>query len=125
MNTTGRSPERRPHGWVQCTVVEIGPRCKTGNQTPARTVQPLRLPTTGDICKWDPPALNFYWRAICYTLHANARKHRIQPRWEAHCRTCPDLSETQEHRLTTPTCPKAVPLSQHILLATQAVLPQG
>ncbi|RHY54582.1 hypothetical protein DYB38_007436 [Aphanomyces astaci] len=102
------------------------PKVQARKPDTRRTVQPLRLPT-GDICKWDPPALNFYWRAICYTLHTNARKHRIQPRWEAHCRTCPDLPDTQEHRfgLTTPTCPKAVALSQHILLATQAVLPQG
>ncbi|RHZ26007.1 hypothetical protein DYB37_006504, partial [Aphanomyces astaci] len=97
------------------------PKVQARKPDTRRTVQPLRLPT-GDICKWDPPALNFYWRAICYTLHTNARKHRIQPRWAAHCRTCPDLPDMQEHRfgLTTPTCPKTVPLSQHILLATQA-----
>ncbi|RQM22321.1 hypothetical protein B5M09_011381 [Aphanomyces astaci] len=44
-----------------------------------RTIQPLRL-NTGELCKWDLPALSFYWRTICYTLHTNVRKHRIQPR---------------------------------------------
>ncbi|ETV69552.1 hypothetical protein H257_14788 [Aphanomyces astaci] len=85
------------------------------------TIQPLRIPT-GDICKWDLPALNFYWRAICYTLHTNARKHRIYPSWEPHCRTCPASLDTQEHRfgLSPPICPMSVPLSQQILLATQA-----
>ncbi|ETV64452.1 hypothetical protein H257_18669 [Aphanomyces astaci] len=42
-----------------------------------RTIQPSRL-NTGELCKWDLPALSFYWRAVCYTLHTNARKHRIQ-----------------------------------------------
>ncbi|RLO09857.1 hypothetical protein DYB28_003330 [Aphanomyces astaci] len=37
-----------------------------------RAIQPLRL-NTGDLCKWDLPALSFYWRAICYTLHTNVR----------------------------------------------------
>ncbi|ETV66697.1 hypothetical protein H257_16907 [Aphanomyces astaci] len=37
-----------------------------------RAIQPLRL-NTGDLCKWDLPALFFYWRAICYTLHTNVR----------------------------------------------------
>ncbi|RLO07046.1 hypothetical protein DYB28_015289, partial [Aphanomyces astaci] len=82
------------------------PKAQARKPDTRQTIQPLRIPT-GDICKWDLPALNFYWRAICYTLHTNARKHRIYPRWEPHCRTCPASIDTQEHRfgLSHPICP--------------------
>ncbi|RLO03156.1 hypothetical protein DYB28_015291, partial [Aphanomyces astaci] len=102
------------------------PKAQARKPDTRQTIQPLRIPT-GDICKWDLPALNFYWRAICYTLHTNARKHRIYPRWEPHCRTCPASIDTQEHRfgLSHPICPMSVPLSQKILLATQAILPKA
>ncbi|RHY84389.1 hypothetical protein DYB35_007712 [Aphanomyces astaci] len=91
-----------------------------------RTIQPSRL-NTGELCKWDLPALSFYWRAICYTLHTNTRKHRIQKTWDAHCRTCPDYLDTQEHRfgLTHPPCPGSASLTQDLLLATQAVTPKA
>ncbi|RHY69682.1 hypothetical protein DYB34_008495, partial [Aphanomyces astaci] len=91
-----------------------------------RTIQPLRL-NTGELCKWNLPALSFYWRAICYTLHTNVRKHRIQPRWDPHCRTSPDSLDTQEHRfgLTQPQCPAATSLTQDLLLATQALIPKA
>ncbi|RHY40349.1 hypothetical protein DYB30_014208, partial [Aphanomyces astaci] len=59
------------------------PKAQARKPDTRQTIQPLRIPT-GDICKWDLPALNFYWRAICYTLHTNARKHRIYPSWEPH-----------------------------------------
>ncbi|ETV83336.1 hypothetical protein H257_04087 [Aphanomyces astaci] len=67
-----------------------------------RTIQPLRL-NTGELCKWDLPALSFYWRTICYTLHTN------------------------EHRfgLTHPQCPAATTLTQDLLIATQAVIPKA
>ncbi|RHX97985.1 hypothetical protein DYB36_007076, partial [Aphanomyces astaci] len=102
------------------------PKAQARKPDTRQTIQPLRLPT-GDICKWDHPALTFYWRAICYTLHTNARKHRIHPHWEPHCRTCPASIDTQEHRfgLSHPICPMSVPLSQQILLATQAILPKA
>ncbi|RHY41470.1 hypothetical protein DYB34_004075, partial [Aphanomyces astaci] len=102
------------------------PKAQARKPDTRQTIQPLRIPT-GDICKWDHPALTFYWRAICYTLHTNARKHRIHPRWEPHCRTCPASIDTQEHRfgLSHPICPMSVPLSQQILLATQAILPKA
>ncbi|RLN99656.1 hypothetical protein DYB28_011937 [Aphanomyces astaci] len=91
-----------------------------------RTIQPSRL-NTGELCKWDLPALSFYWRAICYTLHTNTRKHRIQKTWDAHCRTCPDYLDTQEHRfgLTHPQYPGSASLTQDLLLATQAVTPKA
>ncbi|RLO08170.1 hypothetical protein DYB28_005849 [Aphanomyces astaci] len=54
------------------------PKAQARKPDTRQTIQPLRIPT-GDHCKWDLPALNFYWRAICYTLHTNARKHRIYP----------------------------------------------
>ncbi|RLN93579.1 hypothetical protein DYB28_005529, partial [Aphanomyces astaci] len=47
----------------RCSVYGRGDWLKAQAQKPdtrRRTVQPLRLPT-GDICKWDPPALNLYW----------------------------------------------------------------
>ncbi|RHZ26017.1 hypothetical protein DYB31_006740 [Aphanomyces astaci] len=91
-----------------------------------RTIQLLRL-NTGELCKWDLPALSSYWRAICYTLHTNVRKHRIQPRWDTQCRKCPDFLDMQEHRfgLTHPHCPAAISLVQDLLLATQAVIPKA
>ncbi|ETV68659.1 hypothetical protein H257_15465 [Aphanomyces astaci] len=91
-----------------------------------RTIQSSRL-NTGDLCNWDLPALSFYWRAICYTLHANVRKHRIQKTWVAHCRTCPDSLDTQEHRfgLTHPHRPGSGSLTHDLLLATQARHPQS
>ncbi|RHZ40695.1 hypothetical protein DYB26_004274 [Aphanomyces astaci] len=91
-----------------------------------RTIQPSRL-NTGELCKWNLPALSIYWRAICYTLHTNARKHRIKKNWDAHCRTCPDCLDTQEHHfgLTHPQCPGSASLTQDLLLATQAVTPKA
>ncbi|RLO06211.1 hypothetical protein DYB28_000289 [Aphanomyces astaci] len=90
-----------------------------------RTIQPLRL-NTGELCKWNLPALSFYFRAICYTLHTNVRKHRIQPLWDPHCRTCPDSLDTQEDRfgLTHPQCPTATSLTQDLLLAHKLSYPK-
>ncbi|RQM11594.1 hypothetical protein B5M09_004798 [Aphanomyces astaci] len=110
-------PKPHPRNWPSTQA------CKPDAR---RTIQSSRL-NTGDLCNWDLPALSFYWRAICYTLHANVRKHRIQKTWDAHCRTCPDSLDTQEHRfgLTHPHRPGSGSLTHDLLLATQARHPQS
>ncbi|CAK4765458.1 unnamed protein product [Aphanomyces euteiches] len=91
---------------------------------PARHTMVDDRTSTPKLCGWTTQETRFFWKATTYTLHTNARKHRIHHDWSPACRCCPlDAYDSQEHRfgLTTPICTAALPLVSHLhlQLATQ------
>ncbi|RHY96085.1 hypothetical protein DYB31_008119, partial [Aphanomyces astaci] len=55
------------------------PKAQARKPDTRQTIQPLRIPT-GDICKWDLPALNFYWRSAAPAARMN---HMVTPTFAA------------------------------------------
>ncbi|KAH9104199.1 hypothetical protein AeMF1_019624 [Aphanomyces euteiches] len=90
----------------------------TGN--PARHTMVDDRTSTPKLCRWSAPETRFFWKATTYTLHTNARKHRIHRDWSPVCRCCTlDAFDSKEHRFghTNPICTAALPLASHIQLA--------